>query len=78
MTDLEEKQAEDVKEDGIDNLFSKLNDVIQNLEKEDVSLEDSFAYYHKGMELLKICNEKIDRVEKQIQVLDEEGNVHEF
>lgn len=78
MTDLEQKQAEDVKEDGIDNLFSKLNDVIQNLEKEDVSLEDSFAYYHKGMELLKICNEKIDRVEKQIQVLDEEGNVHEF
>lgn len=78
MTDLEEKQAEDVKEDGIDNLFSKLNDVIQNLEKEDVSLEDSFAYYHKGMELLKICNEKIDRVEKQIQVLDDEGNVHEF
>ncbi len=78
MTDLEEKQAEEVKEDGIDNLFSKLNDVIQNLEKEDVSLEDSFAYYHKGMELLKICNEKIDRVEKQIQVLDEEGNVHEF
>ncbi len=78
MTDLEEKQAEEAKEDGIDNLFSKLNDVIQNLEKEDVSLEDSFAYYHKGMELLKICNEKIDRVEKQIQVLDEEGNVHEF
>lgn len=78
MTDLEEKQAEEMKEDGIDNLFSKLNDVIQNLEKEDVSLEDSFAYYHKGMELLKICNEKIDRVEKQIQVLDEEGNVHEF
>lgn len=36
MTDLEEKQAEEAKEDGIDNLFSKLNDVIQNLEKEDV------------------------------------------
>lgn len=37
-----------------------------------------FAYYYRGMELLKTCNDKIDRVEKQIQVLDEEGNVHEF
>lgn len=78
MTDLEEKQAGDGQEPGIDALFSELNDVILNLEKEDVSLEDSFAYYYRGMELLKTCNDKIDRVEKQIQVLDEEGNVHEF
>lgn len=78
MTDFQEKQEREGQEFGIDDLFSELNDVIQNLEKEDVSLEDSFAYYHKGMELLKSCNDKIDRVEKQVQMLDEEGNVHEF
>lgn len=78
MTDFQEKEEREGQESGIDDLFSELNNVIQNLEKEDVSLEDSFAYYHKGMELLKSCNDKIDRVEKQVQMLDEEGNVHEF
>ncbi len=78
MTDFRGKQGEKGQEPGIDALFSELYSVIQNLEKEDVSLEDSFAYYHKGMELLKTCGDKLDRVEKQVQMLDEEGNVHEF
>lgn len=48
MTDLEEKQAGDGQEPGIDALFSELNDVILNLEKEDVSLEDSFCLLLQG------------------------------
>ena len=30
------------------------------------------------MNLLKKCNEKIDRVEKQMLLIDEEGQIHEF
>ena len=44
----------------------------------DVSLEDSFRYYQEGMELLKLCNARIDHVEKQMLQIDEEGQVHEF
>ena len=29
------------------------------------SLEESFTVYQKGMELLKYCNESIDKVEKK-------------
>ena len=29
-------------------------------------------------QLLKQCNETIDAVEKKVQVLDENGEVHEF
>ena len=42
------------------------------------SLEETFKKYHKGIDLLKTCNDKIERIEKQIQILDEEGNIHEF
>ena len=41
-------------------------------------MEDSFKLYHQGMELLKICNDKIDTVEKKMMVLDDSGEQHEL
>lgn len=75
---MAEKMQENQEEKSLGELFSGLDEVIENLEKEDVSLEESFSFYHRGMDLLKMCNDKIDRVEKQMQILDEEGNIHEF
>ena len=40
--------------------------------------EDSFRYYAEAMELLKQCDEQIGTVEKQVQMLDENGEKHEF
>ena len=62
----------------LEELFAQLEDAIRKMEKEDISLEDSFNLYHKGMDMLKLCNEKIDKVEKKMLVLDEEGDAHEF
>ena len=47
-------------------------------EQEDVSLEKSFEIYQAGMKLLKKCNESIDRVEKQVLVLQEDGTTYEL
>ena len=30
------------------------------------------------MKLIKKCNETIDTVEKKVQILDEDGDAHEF
>lgn len=57
--------------------FQELEQVLQAMEQE-VTLEESFRLYHKGIDLLKACSDKIDRVEKQIQILDEEGENHGF
>lgn len=62
----------------LEEVFNQLDTVIQDMEREDISLEDSFHLYHKGMQMLKICNEKIDAVEKKILILDGEGAEHEF
>ena len=48
------------------------------LEREDISLEESFKEYQKGMELLKKCSETIDRVEKKVLILNENGGLDEF
>ena len=50
----------------------------QKLEDRETSLEESFLLYKKGMELLKYCNNKLDTVEKKMQLLNEDGSLSEF
>ncbi len=60
----------------LEQVFSELEAVISRMETED-SLEESFRLYHQGMDMLKLCNDKIDKVEKQMLLLDEnEDNRH--
>lgn len=58
--------------------FARLEEMAARLEAEDISLEESFRIYKEGMELLKQCNEDIDKVEKQVLVLNEAGETEEF
>lgn len=67
-----------VKEFSLEEAFLKLDETVMRLEQEDISLEESFAEYQRGMELLKQCNEAIDKVEKKVLVLNEKGDTNEF
>lgn len=58
---------------GIEENFAKLEEIIQRLEGGEVSLEEAFAAYSDGMRLVKACNDQIDRVEKQVLKLTEDG-----
>ena len=62
----------------LEEVFEQLDEVVKHLEGETISLEDSFRLYHQCMELLKVCNDKIDLVEKKMLVLDENGEQHEL
>ncbi len=58
--------------------FEELEQIIGQLENPEVSLDDSFKLYNAGMKLLKSCNDSIDKVEKKILVLSEEGEPDEL
>ena len=62
----------------LEEAFLKLEETIAALEREDITLEQSCKEYQKGMELLKKCNETIDKVEKKVLVLNENGETDEF
>ena len=62
----------------LEEAFAALDEITASLSAEGVSLEDSFAAYKKGMDLLKICNDRIDQVEKKVLVLNGEGGLDEF
>lgn len=57
----------------IEETLKELEGLIEKMEDRESSLEETFTYYEKGMRLVKECSEKIDQVEKKIQVLAEEG-----
>lgn len=62
----------------LEQMFEKLEESIEKLEQEDISLEDSFKIYQEGMKLIRTCNEKIDKVEKEVLKLSENGELDEF
>lgn len=62
----------------LEESFSKLDGILEELEKEEISLEEAFRRYQEGMKLLKACNDTIDRVEKKVWKLNEEGVLDEF
>ena len=66
------------KEQTLEEQFQELEEIVLRMEREEISLEESFQLYQKGMALLKGCNYTIDEVEKKVLMLDEEGNIHEF
>lgn len=72
MTNKQEKETT------LETLFSDLDEVVEKMESGDTTLEESFQLYQKGISMLKQCNEKIDLIEKQVLILEENGDLHEF
>jgi len=62
----------------LEKAFDNIEEILKKLGDKEISLEESFVLYQKGMQLLKQCNENIDCVEKQMLEIDEEGLTREF
>nr|WP_101878154.1 exodeoxyribonuclease VII small subunit [Lachnoclostridium edouardi] len=59
-------------EASIEETFAVLEEILEKMEGDDCSLEESFRQYQTGMKLVKSCHDKIDKVEKQMIVLNGE------
>lgn len=70
-----EKKSEKL---SLEENFDRLEETIERLEQEDLPLEEAFRAYSEGMAILKQCNDQIDKVEKQVLRLSEEGRLEAF
>ena len=61
---------------GIEDNFEQLEDIISKMQSDRITLEQSFELYNKGLSLVQDCNNQIDKIEKQIKII-EEGNINE-
>ena len=72
------KETADQEQFRLEEAFDRIEALLEKLQDKDVTLEESFGLYQEGMGLLRLCNENIDHVEKQMLQNDEEGQTHEF
>lgn len=61
---------------GIEDNFEQLEDIISKMQSDRITLEQSFELYNKGLSLVQDCNNQIDKIEKQIKII-EEGSINE-
>ena len=67
---MAKKEKERSEEMTLEEAFAGLDRMIETLEKKETSLEDSFQVYQKGMELIKMCSEKIAAVENKVLLMN--------
>lgn len=65
-------------QESLESIFGELDKIVGKLEEEDISLEESFNLYDKGIKLLNVCNDRIGKIEKKIMTLNEEGQMNEL
>ena len=67
------------KEKSFEESLAELETIVKQLEKGELSLDESLKVFQKGIELSKFCSKRLDQIEKKISILleDENGNITE-
>ncbi len=61
-------------EASLEDLFAELEGILAAMDDREVSLEDSFALYEKGMKTVRRCYDKLDLVEKKMRQIAQDGS----
>lgn len=59
----------------IEEAFEQLSDIVAQMDEPGVTLEESMHLYRRGVELLNQCGDTLDRIEKEMITLTEEGEM---
>ncbi len=49
--------------------LKKLEKIVEDLEKGDLSLEEALKKYQEGIELSRICHQRLESAKKKIEIL---------
>lgn len=62
-----------------EDAIERLEFIVREIEKDDLSLEESIKIFQEGMELAAACNRKLDEAERKISIImkGEEGEILE-
>jgi exodeoxyribonuclease VII small subunit len=59
--------------------MDQLEDIVEKLEEGDVPLEEAISIYKQGMDLSRLCHQKLKAVEGQLtEILREDGELEGF
>ena len=67
------------KKQKFEDKITELEQIINELENGNVSLEDSIEKYTKAMKLVKDCDDQLKNIEEQVnKIVLENGNLEDF
>lgn len=67
------------KEKSFEEELNELNKIAEQLEKGDLSLEDSVQKFEEGMKISENCNKALDKAEKKItELVNKNGKIEEI
>lgn len=52
----------------------KLNDIVKKLNEGKVTLDESLKYYKYGAALIEFCNNRLNEVKQQIEIVDADSS----
>ena len=58
--------------------FKKLDEITARMEDSNLTFDERFALYKEGVKLVKYCSEKIDTVEKELKLVNDDLSVKEI
>lgn len=61
------------KELKFNDAMQQLEEIVRQLEQGDVPLEEALTLYQKGMELSKVCHDKLQNAEEQLVTMMNDG-----
>ena len=56
--------------------LERLEEITEQLESGDTSLEDGLGLYTEGLEIAKFCGKKLDEAEKKIKIIAEKSGIY--
>ena len=62
----------------LEERFAHLEQIVARMEDADVSLDEAFELYKKGLDEVKSANDMVQAMEKAILVLNSDGQLEEF
>ena len=78
IKEIDEDVAWKKKELTIEQSFAEIEEILNKLESNEVTLEDSFLLYQSGMQRIKHCNDLMNAVEQKVQMLNSNGELETF
>lgn len=62
----------------LEERFAHLEQIVARMEDADVSLDEAFELYKKGLDEVKSANDMVQSMEKAMLVLNSDGQLEEF
>lgn len=59
----------------LEESFTRLEEIVLAMEAGDKTIDENFKLYKEGIELIKSCNTKLDKVEKDISLINDNGEI---